>query len=209
MSARLPNPGGDDGTWGNILNAFLQVSHNADGTLSSASGAALAANNLSDLQSASVARTNLGLGSASTQATSAFDAAGAATAAQTAAEAASVPKTGGAMNGQLAPKVVSLTFGATISIDASQGNVFAVTLTASTGTLANPTNPTDGQLMRLRVSQDTTGSRTVSWGNAFDWGSGSVPTLSTAASKLDILGFEYVAAISKWVYLGTPFPQGF
>jgi hypothetical protein len=31
--ARLPNPGGDDGTWGNLLNDFLSQAHNADGTL--------------------------------------------------------------------------------------------------------------------------------------------------------------------------------
>lgn len=31
--ARLPQPGSDDGTWGNILNDFLAVEHNADGTL--------------------------------------------------------------------------------------------------------------------------------------------------------------------------------
>src|ERR1700728_1305871 len=31
--SRLPIPGGDDGTWGDILNDFLDVSHNADGTL--------------------------------------------------------------------------------------------------------------------------------------------------------------------------------
>lgn len=30
---RLPTPGSDDGTWGNILNDFLQQSHNNDGTL--------------------------------------------------------------------------------------------------------------------------------------------------------------------------------
>lgn len=30
---RLPNPGGDDGTWGDILNDFLRVSHNDDGSL--------------------------------------------------------------------------------------------------------------------------------------------------------------------------------
>jgi hypothetical protein len=32
---QLPTPGGDDGTWGTILNEFLDVSHNPDGTLSS------------------------------------------------------------------------------------------------------------------------------------------------------------------------------
>lgn len=31
--ARLPQPGGDDGTWGSVLNDFLYQSHNADGTL--------------------------------------------------------------------------------------------------------------------------------------------------------------------------------
>jgi hypothetical protein len=30
---RLPIPGGDDGNWGDILNAYLRVSHNSDGTL--------------------------------------------------------------------------------------------------------------------------------------------------------------------------------
>jgi hypothetical protein len=34
--ARLPNPGGDDGTWGDILNSFLEVALNSDGTLQDA-----------------------------------------------------------------------------------------------------------------------------------------------------------------------------
>ena len=33
MAARLPTPGGDDGQWGQLLNTFLDVEHNADGTL--------------------------------------------------------------------------------------------------------------------------------------------------------------------------------
>ncbi len=42
MAARLPNPGGDDGVWGEILNGFLAMAHNPDGTLlSSAVSAAL------------------------------------------------------------------------------------------------------------------------------------------------------------------------
>ena len=31
--ARLPQPGGDDGNWGNILNTFLQVAHTSDGNI--------------------------------------------------------------------------------------------------------------------------------------------------------------------------------
>ena len=33
-TARLPTVGGDDEQWGSILNSFLEVAHNADGTLS-------------------------------------------------------------------------------------------------------------------------------------------------------------------------------
>ncbi|MEX0668426.1 MAG: hypothetical protein WD061_01630 [Candidatus Saccharimonadales bacterium] len=33
MPARLPIPGEDAGTWGDILNEFLEVSHNPDGSL--------------------------------------------------------------------------------------------------------------------------------------------------------------------------------
>lgn len=29
--ARLPIPGSDDGTWGDILNEYLSIEHNADG----------------------------------------------------------------------------------------------------------------------------------------------------------------------------------
>jgi hypothetical protein len=36
MAQRLPVPGQDNGTWGDILNGFLEVSHNADGTLQAA-----------------------------------------------------------------------------------------------------------------------------------------------------------------------------
>jgi hypothetical protein len=33
--ARLPQPGSDRGTWGDVLNDFLASSHNTDGTLKS------------------------------------------------------------------------------------------------------------------------------------------------------------------------------
>lgn len=111
--------------------------------------------------------------------------------------------TGGTLGRFLAPVVVPLTFGASIAVNAALGNVFAVTLTSSAGTLANPTNPVDGEAIRVRVIQDATGSRTLAYGTAYDFGAAGAPTLSTGANKVDLLGFEYVASLSKWVYLGS------
>lgn len=33
MAARLPTPGGDEGSWGHILNDYLAAAHKSDGTL--------------------------------------------------------------------------------------------------------------------------------------------------------------------------------
>lgn len=37
--ARLPHPGGDSGTWGDILNEYLAVAHTSTGQLNLASSA--------------------------------------------------------------------------------------------------------------------------------------------------------------------------
>lgn len=42
--ARLPVPGSDDGTWGGVLNDFLSVEHNTDGTLKASGSLATKAN---------------------------------------------------------------------------------------------------------------------------------------------------------------------
>lgn len=100
------------------------------------------------------------------------------------------------------PAVVALLDGATVTVDASLGNVFTVTL-AGNRTLADPSNPVDGQEIRVNVTQDATGSRLLSYGAAYDFGAAGAPTLSTGAGKVDILRFGYVSALSKWCYLGS------
>ena len=120
-----------------------------------------------------------------------------------AAEALALPKAGGTMTGWLTPSVSALTFGSSVAVNAALGNAFSLTLTASTGTLANPSNPVDGQLIRVRVTQGSGGSFTLAYGTAYDFGTAGAPTLSTAAGKVDVLAFEYVASISKWCFTGS------
>lgn len=109
---------------------------------------------------------------------------------------------GATFAGYVAPAVRFLIDGTNIALDASKGNSFTVTL-AGNRTLSSPTNPVDGQVIRVRVIQDGTGSRTLSYGGAYDFGTTGSPTLTTTAAAVDILGFEYVASLSKWCYLGS------
>jgi len=171
---RLPIPGQDDGTWGDILNGFLEVSHNADGTLIpsavTAAGAGtyskpgsgipstdLAAavqtslgkantslqstNNLSDLANAGTARTNLGLGTAATQASSAFDAAGSATTAQ----AASLQKSAN-LSDIASPSTALTNLGGLSTSTASGTYVTSTSTRALTVASSAPSSPAAGDL---------------------------------------------------------------
>jgi hypothetical protein len=136
-------------------------------------GALGKANNLSDLNSASTARTNLGLGTIAVE--------DEATAAQIRAGTAS--KAVAADKLQSAMAVQTLTDGTTVSWDMSTAINAKVTL-GGNRTLA-VSNPVLGATYSLGVIQDATGSRTVTWPSSFDWGTTGAPTLTTTASKRD------------------------
>jgi hypothetical protein len=94
-----PTVNADANTWGTTLNSALIA---IDGQVhANAAAACQVANNLSELAAtAATARSNLGLGSAATQSSSAFDAAGAASAAQSAAISAAASNTSSAISAQ-------------------------------------------------------------------------------------------------------------
>ncbi len=97
--------------------------------------------------------------------------------------------------------VSALTDGSTIAVNAALGNTFTVTL-GGDRTFANPSNPTNGQNIKFLITQDSTGSRTLSFGTAYDFSSGlTSPTLSTTAGATDVLGFTYSTALSKWLFV--------
>ncbi len=82
----------------------------------------------------------------------------------------------------------TLSDGANISWDLDDNQVSKVTL-AGNRTLDNPTNLQAGATYILRVIQDATGSRTLAFGSAYKFPGGTAPTLTTAASSVDMLTF--------------------
>jgi hypothetical protein len=106
----------------------------------------------------------------------------------------------------------ALTDGATISVDASQSNNFTVTL-GGNRTLANPTNLTNGMVLNFRVTQDSTGSRTLAYGSKYKWalgGAGAAPTLNTTASTADFISCYYdsVLDVLHCALIGQAGPTG-
>lgn len=85
-----------------------------------------------------------------------------------------------------------------INTNASLGNIFDFTLTAS-GTLANPTNPTDGQTIRWRISHNAN-NLVLNFGNQFRIPSSATSPLplSSTSGNMDILGATYDSSRTKW-----------
>lgn len=108
---------------------------------------------------------------------------------------------GDILEGFIAPKVVELIDAEEVAIDASLGNVFSVTLEANRF-IGNPTNPVNGQNIKIRIKQDATGGRSVGWGSDYDFGDAPEPSLSTGANMVDIVSFTYNSDISKWTFDG-------
>jgi hypothetical protein len=81
----------------------------------------------------------------------------------------------------------TLTDGATVTWDTSQGRIATLTL-GGNRTLAAPTNLRVGVYI-LYLIQDATGSRTVTWNSVFKWPGGVAPTLTTTASAKDLISF--------------------
>ena len=74
---------------------------------------------------------------------------------------------------------------ATTTIDFSNGDI--VTLNLSSNTTLTLSNPITGLYYLLKCVQDATGSRTITWPATVKWSGGTAPTLTTTASKTDLI----------------------
>ncbi|MCC8963786.1 hypothetical protein H8A95_16060 [Bradyrhizobium sp. Pear76] len=81
------------------------------------------------------------------------------------------------------------TYGATTTFDFSTFINTAVTLTGNITTM-NVANVKAGQAGTITFIQDGTGSRTTVWNSIFKFAGGAQPSLSTAASAVDVLAYS-------------------
>lgn len=99
--------------------------------------------------------------------------------------------------------LVTLTDGANIATDCALGQRFRVTL-GGNRTLDNPTNPQDGFQYVWEFIQDATGSRTISLGSKFAFGTDiTALTLTLTASKRDFMTAIYNSAADKFFIVGV------
>jgi hypothetical protein len=85
-----------------------------------------------------------------------------------------------------AQTTVAVSVNNTVGYNFGTSNNFVTTLTDN-ATLKNPINQEPGQSGIIYMIQDGTGSRTLSFGTHWEFEGGIAPTLSTAASAVDVL----------------------
>ncbi len=93
------------------------------------------------------------------------------------------------VSGPVNVNTVTLTDAASIVPSFDTGNTFVVTL-GGNRTLAAPTSANIGQSGSIRVIQDATGGRTLSYNSAYQFVSGSAPVMDTSAGAQSILVFS-------------------
>ena len=116
-------------------------------------------------------------------------------------------QTGGVLSGtvivnkQSFGTINTVTSSGVLLVDFSTGNNFTVTL-ASSATFASPINASGGQCGAIAIRQDNTGSRTLAYSGSWAFQGGTAPTLTTAASGIDILSY-YVLAPTRVIGILT------
>lgn len=93
---------------------------------------------------------------------------------------------------------VTLTDGATVTVDCDDGNTFAWTI-GGNRTLANPTNPVGGQVISIVVKQDGTGGRTITYGAAWLFPNGTDNDPASGISEYSVITAQYSAVYSVWI----------
>lgn len=85
------------------------------------------------------------------------------------------------------------------ALDCAAGNVYDLTLGANpTFSISNPPPAGKSFTLTLKLTQDATGSRTVSWPASVKWPNDVAPVLTTTANKTDFVALETLDGGAKW-----------
>lgn len=104
----------------------------------------------------------------------------------------------------LASRISSATYAATITPNGDTTDIVNVAALTGDIIIVNPLGtPLDGQKLTFRFEQDGTGSRALSWGTAFAFGTDVTAALipTTASAKWRMI-FQYYSVNSKWEAVG-------
>lgn len=199
MTARLPVPGSDNGTWGTILNDYLGVSLASDGTLqpsaltlagavqvgSDIGGTAAAPHIVATHLSAPLPISQGGTGSATQNFVDL-------TTAQT------------LTNKTISQRVTVLTVSSNIyTPNSSNADLVRISSPAANFTIANDAgSPVDGQKLLMRILSGSP-AYTPTWGSGYK--SSGVATLPTTlvASKTVTCGFVYDSNSLAWILMAV------
>lgn len=108
------------------------------------------------------------------------------------------PASGGVAGAVYTPEVAVAFSATTMAVDCTLSNQFRTTLTANVTAAPALSSPGDGQTINWFLTQDATGSRTMTWPTSFKWPGGVAGVLSTTAGAVDILNATYRAATGFW-----------
>lgn len=103
--------------------------------------------------------------------------------------------------GETEQQVTNATSGTAATLNQANGTVQLLTLTGNCALTLSPTagGSASTASMTIILTQDATGSRTVTWPTGTIFTAGSAPTLSTTAGQSDIFVAFLLAGSSNWV----------
>lgn|SRR5574337_930 len=87
-----------------------------------------------------------------------------------------------------------------VAINCALGDYFTLAATANVTSITFSNLPTAGhaQTLMIRITQDATGSRTITWPASFKWAGGTVGVVSTAANSVDVLALTTFDQGTTW-----------
>ncbi len=94
----------------------------------------------------------------------------------------------------------SVTGASTTNIDVSSGSMVLLTLSSSINTLTFSNVPSAPKVASLNmfIEQAGGGSKTITWPNAVKWANAAAPTLSTTATRVDVVTLVTYNSGTSW-----------